>query len=221
MGTKRSFTSLLVGGLFLGLGACGDATGPDGDAQMNVLLTGSGSTAQAFLASVSGSASGAGDVSLEDVDAIEVEITRLEAILAGENEEDEGAWVELPLSASLTNPVDLLGLPAGGIEIASGEIEAGTYSNLRIFFGDATITLANDVTVGEQTFSTADNPHDLFIPSGEQTGIKIPLFSVTIEAEADVVVLFDEDASVNTVAATGTGLLMEPVLGHVAEEAGS
>lgn len=221
MGIERGFRTLLVSGLALGLVACGDATGPEVNGQMNVLLTGSGSTAEAFFASVSGSAGAAGEISLEDVAAIEVEIVRLEAILAGENEEDEGSWVELPLSASLVNPVDLLDLPEEGLEIAGGELATGTYSNLRIFFGEATISLANEVTVGTQTFSPDDNPHPLFIPSGEETGIKIPLFGVEITGEEDVVLLFDEDASVDTVAATGAGLLMEPVLGHVAEEAAS
>lgn len=214
----RGWKSLVFGGLVLGLVACDGATGPQ-DGQMNVLLTGSGSSAQAVVASFSVSAGSAGDVSLEDVAAIEIEITGLEAILAGEDEEEEGSWVDLPLSASLVNPVDLMALPEGGLELANGSLAPGTYSNLRIHFGEATISLANDVTVGTQTYSAADNPHSLFVPSGQETGIKIPLFDVTVDGEEDVVLLFEDAASVNTVVATGTGFLMEPVLGHVADEA--
>ena len=103
--------------------------------------------------------------------------------------------------------------------IASDQVAAGSYNNLRIFVSSATITLANDVTVGTETFAAADNPHELFIPSGEETGIKVPLFGVEVAADAaaDVAVAFDEQASVQTIAATGTGLLMSPVLGQEAE----
>lgn len=212
-------SSMLAGGLALVLAACGDGVGPEGSGEMNVLLTGSSSSAQSALVSVSANSSTIGEVSLDEVVSIEVEITGLQAILASESEEDEGAWVDLALSSSAATSVDLMALPAGGVMIASDQLAAGSYSNLRIFFSSATITLANDVTVGTETFAAADSPHELFIPSGEETGIKIPLFGVQVngEAAADVAVAFDEEASVQTVAATGTGLLMSPVLGQETE----
>ena len=219
--TRKStwFGSTLAGGLALVLAACGDGVGPEGSGELNVLLTASSPSAQAVLASASAYSGTAGEISLADVESIDVEVSGLQAILASESEEDEGAWVDLALSSSASTSIDLLALPSNGLVIASDQVAAGNYSNLRIFFSSATISLANDVTVGTETFAAADNPHELFIPSGEQTGIKIPLFGVEVGAgaEADVAVAFDEQASVQTVAATGTGLLMSPVLGQEAE----
>lgn len=214
--------SVLAGGLALLVAGCGDGVGPEGSGQMNVFLTGSSSSGQAALASLSAASGTAGEVSLDDVVSIDVEVTGLQAVLASENEEEEGAWVDLALSSAASTSIDLLALPADGVMIASDQLAAGSYSNLRIFFSSATITLANDVTVGPETFAAADSPHELFIPSGEQTGIKIPLAGVEVSAEgaADVAVGFDEEPSVQTVAATGMGLLMSPVLGQEQETEG-
>lgn len=212
--TRGHFPWTIAGALALGLGACSDGLGPEGTGEARVFLGGTSSGAQAAMASVLASVGSSAEVTLDDVEAIEVEITGLQAVLEGEDEEDEGGWVDLQLSAAAVSGIDLMSLPGGGVEIAAGDLTAGAYGNVRIFFGSATITLRNDVTVGTETFAAADSPHELFIPSGAQTGIKIPTagFEVAEDATESLVIEFDPALSVQTVAATAAGLLMEPVL---------
>jgi hypothetical protein len=155
-----------------------------------------------------------GAVSLEDVASIEVTISAVQAIRRGGDEAEAGGWVDLALSAAAQNPIDLLSLPGSGIEIAAAELAPGEYGNIRIRFSDATISLNVDLSVGPRTFAAADSPHPLFIPSGAQTGIKIPTagFVVGDSGGETVMIEFDSALSVQTIAATGAGLLMTPVL---------
>lgn len=194
------------------LTACSSSTQPEGDGTASIVLSqGASASASQVAASVAASA---GEVALEDVASIDITITGVQAVRTGLDEEDEGSWVDLALSAAAMNPIDLLSLPGGGIEIASGELATGEYANVRIRLSDATISLINDVSVGMQTFAAVDSPHELFIPSGFETGIKVPTASFTVgDADGETVVIeFDPALSVGTVAATGTGLLMTPVL---------
>lgn len=209
--TKRATCfGLFMPLLALVLGGCSDGLGPEGESDARVFLSSTSSPSQAILASVA--AAGAGEVSLDDVAAIEVTISGVQAVL--QDAENDGGWVALELAAAATNPIDLLSLPGSGILIANGDLAPGTYSNVRIFFESATITLQNDVTLGGEVYAAEDSPYDLFIPSGAETGIKVPTaaFEVLEGAGGDVTIEFDATLSVGTVAVTGAGLLMEPVL---------
>lgn len=196
----------------LPMAAC-DTTGPEGTGEARVILS-SAPAAAAVLASAVESGATAGNVSLDDVASIEVTIAGLQAILKSEDEEAGGGWVDLDLTAAATNPIDLMNLPGNGLVIANDGLPAGSYGFLRIFFESATITLVNDVTVGVETFTAAEGPYDLFIPSGAQTGIKIPTvaFEVLEGSMEDVTIEFDASLSVQTIVATPNGLLMSPVL---------
>jgi hypothetical protein len=199
--------------LGLGLAACGNGTGPEGTGEVSVLLS-QQVTVNSVRAAELG-ASSAAAVSLTDVESIVVMVTGVQALLRGEDE-NGGGWVDLELAPAAQNPIDLLTLPGSGSEIANGTLTAGNYGNIRIFYEDpASINLANDVSVGPSDFLAADNPHDLTIPSGAQTGIKIPTAGfVVAEATVETVTIeFDAALSVQTVTATGNGeLMMSPVL---------
>ena len=195
----------------LGLAACGGGTGPEGSGDVQVLLS-QRVAANSVLAAELG-ASGAAAISLADVESIIVTITGVQALLRGEDE-DGGGWVDLGLPLG-QNPIDLLSLPGSGLEIANGELAVGTYGNIRIFYEDpASINLFNNVSVGPSDFLVADNPHDLRIPSGAQTGIKIPTAGFEVNGTgATLTIEFDAALSVQTVTATGNGvLMMSPVL---------
>lgn len=199
--------------LSLGLAACGGGTGPEGSGDVQVLLSQRG-VANSVLAAELG-ASGGAAISLIDVESIIVTITGVQALLRGEDE-NGGGWVDLALAPAAQNPIDLLALPGSGIEIANGTLTAGSYGNIRIFFQDpANISLAKDVSVGPSEFLVANNAHPLRIPSGAQTGIKIPTagFEVNETTGETLTIEFDAALSVQTVTATGNGvLMMSPVL---------
>jgi Domain of unknown function (DUF4382) len=158
-----------------------------------------------------------GLIALDAIESIKVTITGVDAI---RTEGDEG-YIQLQLAEDATGEIDLLALPVDGgeagvgLQLASGGVPAGTYTGIRLRYavGTATITLLEEVTVGNETFDAG--PHMLAIPSGPQTGIKVPFASLTLDGEdtGTVVLTFDADATIQHVTATGSGkLLLVPVL---------
>lgn len=106
---------------------------------------------------------------------------------------DESGWITV---SSPNKSVDLLKLQGGLVEaLASNQtIGVGTYQMMRLVLGTGnTLTLADDSVV------------PLTVPSGQQTGIKIPLnFTVQAGTTADVWIDFDGAHSIHVVG-TGSG----------------
>jgi hypothetical protein len=185
--------------------------GLDGDARMNVRL---GADASAQMSAVLLS-DGAAELSLSAVDSINLRITAIEALRVDEGGEE--TRVTLSLRDNALSMINLLKLPSSDADawlLARGDIPAGTYTGLRLRFdvASATITLNEAVTVGQQVWEAGTYP--LEVPSGENNGIRIPFATITIgeDATADVVLKFDGNTTVHTVA-TGSGTLkMSPVL---------
>lgn len=211
MSRKSATIFTIAAFLALPLAACDE--GPTGiSGTTSVQLTSGSSAASASLISFSqhGEAGG-GNVSLDMVSSIDVTLISVEALRL--QADGEAQWAALEVDEQELN---LLDLPEGGVEVARGELEAGDYCNVRFFVGDATITFNEDATLGGGPSATtfeADEPHDLFIPSAGNTGIKVPTarFSVDDEQE-NVTVAFEAGESVQTVNVTGAGVLMTPVL---------
>lgn len=216
----------LVSGLALGLVGCDTGTDPARGGQTEVLLA-RGSVAAQSLASALVSADASlsraaaiGPVALGNVASITMNITRVDALPAAVDTANESAWISLNVDAG--GEIDLLALPAaaeGGLTLARGELPAGTYSNVRFFVQNPTITLREPVVVGRQTYP-AGKEIELFIPSGEQTGLKTAISFTVEEGEApDVKLIFDAGASVDRIIATGAGrLILPPVLGARTED---
>jgi hypothetical protein len=197
-----------------------DSTTPS-IAETRILLSQGSSTAgPAFSASLlPGDATvaqkGVHSMSVAEVVSIEIDLLAVEALREGDEEEDARAWVSFDLAGP--SVLDLLALPTTpetGLLLARGDLPAGTYRNLRIRFGDATVTFASPVTVGQSTYP-ADEKIPLVVPSGPQTGIKVPglVFTVAEDAGAEVGLVFDAEASVATIVPTGAGkVILSPVL---------
>lgn len=230
---KRVLGSTLMAGLMaLGLGACEDATGPDGartTVTLSQLQEGSASMAASMLASETGLA----QVTMEEVTSIVVRVTRVQVHRAGGddgngdgNGNGDGAggpaWVDLAVEST---EVDLIADLSDGqtVTLADGELDAGSYDQVRLFVDSAAIVFSEAQPVpggGDETVTEAQ----LEIPSAAQTGIKIPGASFTVEEEspATVEILFDAGTSVQNINITGTGqVMMAPVLiGENASESG-
>jgi hypothetical protein len=219
----RLWTGLL--GVSLALAACGDGTGPGARAEMDVRLAAQPFASGSTIASVLGDGAGAlAPISLDAVESIMLTLTAIEALRGTDGAEQR---ITLSLVEGSVAVLNLLALPVlvgdddddesddVAIRIARGDIPAGTYSGLRLRYdvATATVTLNRDVTVGQHTFTAGT--HTLEIPSGAQTGVKVPFQSIVVGDgdDADVVLVFDANATVQNVIATGSGkLLMPPVL---------
>lgn len=140
----------MVLALALGLAGCDDATGPTGETMLSVALT---------------------DAPGEYFASATVDIGAIEII------PDDGPPVPLTDDGG---EYDLLDLQDGvTADLATLEIESGTYHQLRLIVDGASVELAD----GYQ-FTDGSTSRDLFIPSGAQTGIKIDLGTADGDGEA-------------------------------------
>lgn len=239
-GRFLQWTAALVAAALPLLGACeGNGLGPDGSGNVRVQLRQADGLASAAMASMSGSPTAAANVPEDAVDAVNVTLTRVD-VHRSENgtstngtSTDDGTsgWISLDVvsntngtSTSATSTedvvVDLTELPTSGegVTVAAGDLEAGTYRNIRLFVEKAEIVLTESVTLGGESGQGGETfepgTYELFVPSAAQTGIKIPTAGFTVDSETGgtVTVLSDTDASIQNINVTGQGLLMTPVL---------
>lgn len=209
-----------LGLLTFALVGCETGTGPGSDSETRVLLT-RGTVASTSLSAavlqadpVFNRFAALGPVALSKVVSIDATITRVDALPAAEDPEAEAGWVSLDVVQG--GSVNLLSLPMAteeGLTLARAELPVGTYGNLRFFLQDPTITFNEPVTVGRHTFP-ANEKIPLFIPSGDQTGLKTKVVFNVAEGDADdVKLIFDAAASVEKIVAAGDGrIILPPVM---------
>lgn len=125
----------------------------------------------------------------------------IESVEINNSEEDNG-WEEF---SSPQQTYDLLELTNGATEVlGSKELPAGTYEQIRLILSSD----GHSVVVDGQE-------HDMFVPSGEQTGIKL---NVNAEIQPDITytLLLDFDASRSVVERgnehSGIDYLLKPVI---------
>lgn len=222
--TRRITTRTLAALTALGFLACGEAGVGPSDANTRVVLS-EGEVASASVTAdarttdpaYATQADGAGaTVSLDQVASITVDIDRIE-VLKVDGEDGEGDdWFSLDVDKK---NVDLLQLTSQGITVARGDLPEGDYRNVRFFLSNETITFSEDVTLGnENTGMTFEGgtEHDLIIPSADETGLKVPTATFSVEGEPGedemIEIVFDAGESVQTIVLTARGILMNPVL---------
>lgn len=170
-------------------------------------------------------------LSRESVEAVEitleaVEVYRLNADTTGADTTrgPDARWVRLEVVAdsagdSTSVVLDLTELPddSTGVQVAAGDLEPGTYRGLRLRFSGAELVLSDSARLGDGQGAASYGPgtYDLFVPSGAQTGVKLPSVRFTMASGDDAgatTVLADTDASIRNINITGRGFLMTPVL---------
>jgi hypothetical protein len=182
----------------LGVVAC-DATGPEGDARVQIQLT---------------------DAPADHIESARVWISRV--YLQGGDDDGEGedgppGRVDLFNDPENPREYDLLDLQNGIVADLTDpvDVESGTYAQLRLVVDSAHIAL-----VAGLTFANGDAETTLFVPSGSQSGIKVQLME-PIEATADdlTIVLVDFDVDQNFVFQgpmdAPTGVLFTPTLKQI------
>lgn len=123
------------------------------------------------------------DAPIDSAEAVNVFIERVEVNREG----DSDGWVTLN---EPQQEYDLLELTNGATTvIGSSELEAGTYQQIRLIVSRE----GHSVVVN-------GNSHEMFVPSGAQTGIKLNI-NAEIEEGIEYVLLLDFDASRSVVKA--------------------
>ncbi len=201
-------TFALAAALCVAATACdngSNATTPGGEAAFQIVLAPQGGSASAPAVSALQRSLGPlrATVSLDAVESIVLPIGQVEAQAA------DSTWVD---AGSVNADIDLMALPADGIVIVDGSLPEGSYAKLRFHLtADPTITLSQDLTVGRSTFTAGT--HTLVIPSVDQSGFILNAGFTVGSNGQDLTVLFDDNATVKKVIATGSGRLMiAPVL---------
>ncbi|MFO7799119.1 DUF4382 domain-containing protein [Rhodohalobacter sp.] len=118
------------------------------------------------------------------------------------NGETEGGWETI---STPEQSYDLLELVNGAMEVlGSAELEAGTYEQIRLILSSDGHSVVVDGT-----------EHDMFVPSGEQTGIKLNV-NAEIEPGITYTLLLDFDAARSVVERgneqSGIQYLLKPVI---------
>lgn len=144
--------------------------------------------------------------------SILISIDAVEVLPAEANEEDDAAWIRLEVAGEEAMELDFSDLPSqDGIVLVDTETTPGDYQALRLrIAGTSVITFTEEVMVG-QTLYEGGVEHELTVPSGPQTGIKLNA-AFTI-GEDDVTIFFDESTSAGNIVATGANsVMMTPVM---------
>ena len=205
----------LLSFLVLSVGAC--SSGPD-RGQLRLVMVQEGGVAGAVTPAFSVGKM-AGDVPLESIESLVIEVVRVDLKPSSEPEEDDASWVRLPVTGDPVS-VDLLLLPSVGVgvEVAAGEVAATSFKMVRLICsGNGTLTLDGQITlpsgemIGEVGMLT---DHPLQVPSCEQTGLKIQGATVNVsEGDTEVMtIVVMTDATVGTIKWTGEGFRMNPVM---------
>jgi hypothetical protein len=178
-------------------------------------------------------------VPLDQVSAINVTVTSIQVHRVGADDGDgtegtegtdgdegsdgidgdgsEGPWITVDLAGGATAAggieINLLGLSAEGSKVASADLPSGRYNQARIFFTDATIVFSGPVEVDGMMLAE-DEDHDLEIPSGEQTGVKVQtgFFDVPAAGTETIGLLFDPLNSVKNIVVNANRISMTPVI---------
>lgn len=211
---------------------CGTVS-PDGtgNVQVTIQKIASATATQALADGFASAADGSYvPIDLDNVQSFTVQITSIEFLPVTADEENDAAWIRLPLDPAVAlDPavtLDLLALPTGGdspIVIAAGPVDEGAYSMVRLLVSGGTIVFDTDFSVGQFTFDMAPDDHPVTIPSGVQTGLKTDLaFTVGEGGGTEVSLLFDEGATFQNATATGSGkVILTPVLRTLGGEGGT
>ena len=134
--------------------------------------------------------------------AINITIYKIQVHLAGEDEEDEGEWIEW----ILTEPTEynLIELKDKSILLSEEELAPGKYTQIRIFITDSSIlvekdeeTESEDIKLIEVENEVDFETFDIEIPSALQTGIKLIHPFEIIEGEiTELTIDFDAEKSI-------------------------
>jgi len=125
-----------------------------------------------------------------------------------DGDEDAAEWMSLDVEDIR---FDLLALPVTdetGVVLVTGELPVGDYARVRLFVIDPMLWFNTALQIGNAYTYEPDVGYAVTIPSGNQTGIKTDQGFSIPEGGGDVLLVFDENASLANVHGTGNGKVM-------------
>ncbi|MFO7845928.1 MAG: DUF4382 domain-containing protein [Balneolaceae bacterium] len=130
-----------------------------------------------------------------DYDEVNISVARVEV---NNTENDDEGWTVISEPNETYNILDLVN---GDMAVlADTELEVGTYEQIRLILNDE-----NTVVIDGETF-------EMFVPSGEQSGLKLNI-DAEIREGIEYTLLLDFDASRSVVPRGATGLFnLKPVI---------
>lgn len=131
---------------------------------------------------------------------VNVDIVQVRVHLVADSANNSGGWIDLPTKAGI---YDLLKLQNGidtTIVDSSAVLPAGKITQMRLVLGPNNSVMTNDSIV-----------HDLKVPSGTQSGIKL-VGHVYVTPGKTVQVLIDFDAAASIVTHGNSGYSLKPTI---------
>jgi hypothetical protein len=154
------------------------------------------------------------DASTDEYKAVYVTISEVKVHRSETAEDDEGGWITV---ATPEETFNLLELVNGVIQqLGVTELESGTYTQMRLYLGyldsdadsEEVNMLGDPHPFPNYVIDKDDEDHELKVPSGYQTGIKlIHEFEIVSGLTVDLVLDFDASASVVKAGNSGKTLL--------------
>lgn len=152
------------------------------------------------------------DASTDEYQAVYVTISEVKVHRSETAEDDEGGWITVASPNETFNLLELVNGVMEGLGVA--ELESGTYTQMRLYLGlldpeaGATNKLGDIHPYPNYVIDMDDDAHELKVPSGYQTGIKlVHKFEIVSGLTVDLVLDFDASASVVKAGASGKYLL--------------
>ncbi len=98
------------------------------------------------------------------------------------------------------------------MQLAAGTLPAGRYNQARFFFDTSQLVLSQDITA--QGGTVVAGTYDVWIPSAEQTGLKLQLsdFNVVADETGTLGIEVGAGATIGSLVHTANGFLLSPVL---------
>ena len=194
---------------------CNDSTGLGKPAPVSVTLQQATNAGAAASFQIVGEQGATALVVLGDVDSLNTQITRVEALPRSSlpDSTSDGAWIAVKIVGNgLLNLMSVPTSTQGALVVATDSIPSGSYGNLRFFMQGLTIWFNKQIAVG-QIVLQPNTPYAVTMPSGTGTGLKTNAEFTVPEGGAQVSILFDASATLANLAFTGTGaVVMAPVL---------
>ena len=154
------------------------------------------------------------DASTDEYKAVYVTISEVKVHRSETAEDDEEGWITV---ATPEDTFNLLELVNGVIQqLGVAELESGTYTQMRLYLGyldsdadsEEVNMLGDPHPFPNYVIDKDDEDHELKVPSGYQTGIKlIHEFEIVSGLTVDLVLDFDASASVVKAGNSGKTLL--------------
>ncbi len=154
------------------------------------------------------------DASTDQYQAVYVTVNKIQVNRVADGEETEGNWVTVGTPNTTYNLLDLVNGVRESLGLA--ELEAGHYTQIRLIVGDTPDSSINILSeahpFANYVIDLDGTAHELKVPSGMQTGIKIVQgFDINENETTELVLDFNAGASV-VVAGNSGQYLLKPTI---------